>query len=88
MKKTATKQHLVEALRIEMDMQRKDAEKALNIVMGTIIKLNKKRFDVQLRGFGTFQVKTRKEKQCNLPTCTIRLPEQTVVKFKPHYDID
>lgn len=88
MKKTATRANIVEALRIEAGMQKKDAEQALNIVMGTIIRLNKKGFNVQLRAFGTFQVKKRKAKMVNLPTCTARIPDQIVVKFKPHYNID
>lgn len=62
-----TKTDLVNVIAEKADFSKKDAEKALNAVIASITDTLIKGEKVQLVGFGTFEVRDRKEKECINP---------------------
>lgn len=77
------KGELVEAVAKETSMTKADAERALNAVLGNIMKATKKE-NVQLVGFGTFKVvKTKPRNGVNPQTgAKIKIPSKKALKFK------
>lgn len=62
-----TKTDLVNVIAEKADFSKKDAEKALNAVIASITDTLIKGEKVQPVGFGTFEVRDRKEKECINP---------------------
>lgn len=61
-----TKTDLVNVIAEKADFSKKDAEKALNAVIASITDTLVKGEKVQLVGFGTFEVRDRKEKNASI----------------------
>jgi DNA-binding protein HU-beta len=78
------KADLVAAVAEKADMSKKDAEKAVNAVFGSIEAALAKNEKVQLVGFGTFEVKDRAERTGRNPQTkeTIVIPASKVPGFK------
>ena len=76
------KGELIEAVAKDTGMTKADSERALNSVLGNIIKGAKD--SVQLVGFGTFKtVKTKARKGINPQTGeALKIPAKKVIKFK------
>ncbi|MFT3952592.1 MAG: HU family DNA-binding protein [Oscillospiraceae bacterium] len=79
-----TKAELVNLIAEKGDYSKKDAEKALTTVIGTITDTLVKGDKVSLVGFGTFEVRESKEKQSINPSTKekITVPAKKVPKFK------
>lgn len=58
-----TKTELVNLIATKADFSKKDAEKALTAVTSAIVETLANGDDVRLVGFGTFEVRERKEKE-------------------------
>ena len=61
------KTELIAAVAEKSGLSKKDAEKALNATIDTIIKAVAEGDKIQLTGFGTFEVRERGEKKCINP---------------------
>lgn len=79
------KTELVAAVAKSAEISKKDAEKAVNAFMDTVIEEVKGGGKVQLIGFGTFETAQRAERQGRNPQtgAAITVPATTVPKFKP-----
>jgi len=62
-----TKAELIQAIAAKDGCTKKDAEKNLNVVLDTITEQLIKGEKISLIGFGTFEVRERKEKECINP---------------------
>ena len=62
-----TKSDLIQAIAEKAGSTKKDAEHALTIVLDTITEELAKGEKISLIGFGTFEVRERKEKECINP---------------------
>lgn len=80
-----TKQDLIEALAKKAAFTKKEAAKALNVILEEIKNALKKGKQVALIGFGTFRVVKRKARKGRNPQTgqTIKIPAKKVVRFKP-----
>ena len=80
MKKT----ELIAAVAEQSGLSKKDAEKALNATIDTIIKAVAEGDKIQLTGFGTFEQRQRNARTgCDPRTCnTIEIPASKVPAFK------
>ena len=63
----ANKQELIAKVAESADLTKKDAEKAVNAVFASVSEFLAKGEKVQLIGFGTFQVRARKERKGRNP---------------------
>lgn len=79
-----TKQDLIEALAKKAVCTKKEAAKALSVLLEEITKSLKAGKDVVLTGFGTFKVAKRKARTGRNPQtgATIKIPARKVVRFK------
>ncbi len=79
-----TKTELIEAIAANGDYSKKDAEKALKVVIDTVTESLKKGEKISLVGFGTFEVKDRAAKTAINPRTkeTINVPAKKVPTFK------
>ena len=68
------KAELVAAMAEKTGLTKKDAEGALNAVLGTVTETLEKGDKIQLIGFGTFEVRERAEREGRNP----RNPEEVV----------
>lgn len=78
------KTELVAAIAEKAGIAKKDAEKALAALVDTVATELKDGGKVQLVGFGTFEVRDRKEKQSKNPQTgeTITVPAKKAPAFK------
>lgn len=78
------KSELVSVVAEKAGMTKKDTEKVVNAVFESITGALTKGEKVQLIGFGTFDVRTRKAREGRNPATgdTIQIPEATVPVFK------
>ena len=78
------KTELIAAVAQEAEMTKKDAEKALNATIDTIIKAVAEGDKIQLTGFGTFEQRQRNARTgCDPRTGnTIEIPASKVPAFK------
>jgi DNA-binding protein HU-beta len=78
------KAELITAVSIKGEMSKKDAEKAIETVFGTIEEALENHESVKLVGFGTFSVKDRDEKNGRNPQTgeSIVIPAKSVPVFK------
>lgn len=79
-----TKTELIEAIAANGDYSKKDAEKALKVVIDTVTESLKNGEKISLVGFGTFEVKDRAAKTAINPRTkeTINVPAKKVPTFK------
>jgi len=81
------KSDLIEKVRNDISLTKKDASNAVNLVLETIKKGTKKGA-VQIAGFGSFTKVKRKARTGRNPQTgeTIKIKASTSVKFKPGKD--
>jgi DNA-binding protein HU-beta len=79
-----TKADLVSAVAAKTGFSKKDAEKAVNAITGTISETLISGESVQLIGFGTFEVRDKKATTAINPKTKekIEVPAKRVAKFK------
>ncbi len=79
-----TKAELIAQISEKNDIPKKDAEKALTAVISAITDALVSGEKVQLVGFGTFEVRDRKEKESKNPRTgeTITVPAKKAPAFK------
>ena len=77
------KAELIEAIIKETDLSKAGATRALNAVLGTIVKTVAKKQDVQLIGFGTFKASKRAARTGKNPLtgAAIKIAAAKVPKF-------
>ncbi len=78
------KADLINALAAKNEISKKDAEKAVNAVLGLIEEALKNGEKVQIMGFGSFEVKERAARNGKNPAtgATIQIPASKAVVFK------
>ena len=78
------KTELVAAIAANAELSKKDSEKALKAFIDVVTEELKKGEKVQLVGFGTFEVATRKAREGRNPKTlqTITIPASKAPKFK------
>lgn len=83
------KQELVASVAEKTKLTKKDAEQALNAVLESIKEALAKGDKVSLVGFGTFEVRERKERSGRNPRTreTIKIPAAKVPAFRPGKDL-
>lgn len=79
-----TKSELINQIAEKSELTKKDAEKAFSAVVSTITEALVNGDKVQIVGFGTFEVRDRKEKQSKNPQTgeTITVPAKKAPAFK------
>ena len=80
-----TKADLIEALANKLDINRGDAEKAVNIMLDDIVNALHQGERVNISGFGTFSVSTRQARTGRNPKTgeAIEIAASRSAKFKP-----
>lgn len=80
-----TKSELITQISERCEFSKKDSEKALSAVISSITDALIEGDKVQLVGFGTFEVRDRKEKESKNPRTgeTIVVPAKKAPAFKP-----
>ena len=78
------KTELIAAVAEKTELSKKDAEKAVNALLDTVVEEVAKGEKIQLVGFGTFERSERKEREgCNPQTgAKIPIPASMVPAFK------
>ena len=78
------KTELIAAVAEKAELSKKDAEKAVNALLDTVVEEVAKGEKIQLVGFGTFERRERKEREgCNPHTgAKIPIPASMVPAFK------
>jgi DNA-binding protein HU-beta len=79
------KSDLVAAVAQAAGVQKKDAERVLNAAIDQISAALEQGEKVQLSGFGTFEVKARKDRMGRNPVTreAVKIPAKKAVTFKP-----
>jgi len=80
-----TKTELIDAIASKIDLPRGAAERAVNTIFDDIVAALKGGDKVNISGFGTFQVSSRKERTGRNPKTgeAIQIPASRAAKFKP-----
>ena len=80
-----TKADLVERVANEADMTKKDAEHLVEIIFDTIISTLNKGEKIELRGFGSFRLRSRNSRKGRNPKTgeSVEIPAKRVAYFKP-----
>ena len=78
------KTELIAAVAEKAELSKKDADKAVNAVIDAIVETVAKEEKVQLVGFGTFEVRSRAERQGRDPRTNspITIPASKIPAFK------
>jgi len=84
-----TKAELVEEVAKESDLTKKDAEVIVQIVLDSITESLQRGEKIELRGFGSFRIRSRSARQGRNPkTGTgVTVPAKKVPYFKPGKEI-
>jgi integration host factor subunit beta len=84
-----TKIDLVNKLMEELNLSRKEAEETVNIFLGSIIESLHNKQGVELRGFGSFRLRTRDARIGRNPKTgeSVKVPPKTIVYFKTGKDL-
>ena len=79
-----TKAELVERIAAKINLTKKDTERVVNIVFGSIIQSLAKSDKVELRGFGSFRVRGRDSRDGRNPRTgdKVAIPSKKVPFFK------
>ena len=79
-----TKAELVEMISQKINLTKKDTERVVNIVFGSIIQALAQGDKVELRGFGSFRVRMRESRDGRNPRTgtTVQIPPKKVPFFK------
>ena len=80
-----TKSHLVDQLAEATQQSKREAERIVDLVFAGITKALQSGARLDVRGFGSFQVRDRKAKQGRNPRTgeTLLIPAKKVAVFKP-----
>ena len=84
-----TKAELVDAFSRNSDLNKKDAEVIVQTVLDSIVDSLKGGEKVELRGFGSFRLRSRASRQGRNPKTgeTVFVPAKRVPYFKPGKDL-
>jgi DNA-binding protein HU-beta len=84
-KKTKTKADLIDQVAAAAGLKKKDAKSAVDAFLGKVEDALKAGSKVQLTGFGTFEVRSRKARTGVKPgtTTKIKIPASKYPAFKP-----
>lgn len=84
-----TKAELVEEVARNSDLSKKDAEVIVQSVLDSIIESLKSGTKVELRGFGSFRLRSRSERKGRNPKTgdQVHVPAKKVPYFKPGKDL-
>ena len=84
------KSDLISAAAQAAGVQKKDAERVINAAIDSITAALAKGEKVQLSGFGTFEVKARKDRVGRNPVTreTVKIPAKKVAAFKPSQSLN
>lgn len=84
-KKTKTKADLIDQVAASAGLKKKDAKAAVDAFLGKVEDALKAGSKVQLTGFGTFEVRSRKARTGVKPgtTTKIKIPASKYPAFKP-----
>ena len=79
-----TKADLITKIAEKSELSKKDSEKALNAVIAAVTEALAEGDKVQLTGFGTFEVRDKKEKEAINPRTkeTVKIPASKAPVFK------
>ncbi len=79
-----TKAEMVEKVSAKINLTKKDTERVVNIVFGSVISALAKGDKVELRGFGSFRVRSRDKRDGRNPRTgeTVQIPPKEVPFFK------
>ncbi len=79
-----TKAEMVEKVSSKINLTKKDTERVVNIVFGSIISALAQNDKVELRGFGSFRVRSRDSRDGRNPRtgATVQIPPKKVPFFK------
>ncbi len=79
-----TKAEMVEKVSSKINLTKKDTARVVNIVFGSIIQVLAQGDKVELRGFGTFRVRSRESRDGRDPRTgdTVQIPSKKVPFFK------
>lgn len=79
-----TKAEMVEKVSSKINLTKKDTERVVNIVFGSIISALAEGDKVELRGFGSFRVRSRDSRDGRNPRtgATVQIPPKKVPFFK------
>ncbi len=79
-----TKAEMVEKVSSKINLTKKDTERVVNIVFGSIISALSEGDKVELRGFGSFRVRSRDSRDGRNPRTgtTVQIPPKKVPFFK------
>jgi integration host factor subunit beta len=85
MAKKLTKADIVDSLYEKMELNRKDIYMAVDLFLSEVKSALLKRHPIELRGFGTFEVKVRKARARRNPRTgeSISIRPRGVVSFRP-----
>jgi integration host factor subunit beta len=80
-----TKAELVEEVSKSSNLSKKDAEIVVQTVLNSIVESLKKGEKVELRGFGSFRIRSRQARQGRNPKTgnMVKVPAKRVPYFKP-----
>ena len=84
-----TKQQLIEKVAAKTEMKKAEIEVAVDSVLELIAETLRSNEQVDIRGFGSFAVKDRKERQGRNPRTgeTITIPAKRDADFKPSKEL-
>ena len=84
-----TKAELVEEVAKESDLTKKDAEVVVQTVLDSITEALQRGEGVELRGFGSFRIRSRSPRQGRNPKTgsNVSVPAKKVPHFKPGKDL-
>ena len=84
-----TKAELVEEVAKESDLTKKDAEVIVQIVLDSITESLQRGEKIELRGFGSFRIRSRSSRQGRNPKTgsEVSVPAKKVPYFKPGKEI-
>lgn len=88
--KKLTKKDIVQQLSCKVNILRKEIAPLVQGVLDTISDALAHGTPVELRNFGVFEIQVRKERigrNPNQPDKCIRIPRQSVIKFRPGRDL-
>jgi integration host factor subunit beta len=89
MVKKITKADLVDSIYGKMDINRRDIQIAVDLFLDELKSALLERHIIELRGFGTFEIKVRKARARRNPRTgeTISIRPRGVVSFRPGRDL-
>lgn len=84
-----TKAHLIDQIADSTELSKQDCEKIVSSLFVAITKALQAGERIEIRGFGTFNVKDKAARQARNPRTgeTVSVPAKKVAAFKPSHEI-